>query len=152
MFPSLAYFNLLYQPVFQASLAISRQYAVRPSWDRLVGFLFAEESFGLEILGVDGVVDGRRQRLSESGQRMPTVEFHDATMGYLGVSNGDANPDSEGFENTTDETKLLKTTSTSPSLRIGDLQIPQGRLTTVIGLPGPGRAPYFFPSWENYST
>lgn len=44
VFPALAYFNLLSQPVFFASLAVTRQSAVLPSVKRIKALLAAEES------------------------------------------------------------------------------------------------------------
>lgn len=44
VFPSLAYFNLLSQPVFFASLAVTRQSAVLPSVKHIRALLAAEES------------------------------------------------------------------------------------------------------------
>lgn len=47
VFPALAYFNLLSQPVFFATLAVTRQSAVLPSVKRIKALLAAEESESL---------------------------------------------------------------------------------------------------------
>lgn len=44
VFPCLAYFQMLYQPVTLASLAFSRQFSVRPSMERVHDLLNAQES------------------------------------------------------------------------------------------------------------
>ncbi|KAM0738275.1 hypothetical protein ACQRIT_006012 [Beauveria bassiana] len=44
VFPCLAYFQMLYQPVTLASLAFSRQFSMRPSLERVHDLLFARES------------------------------------------------------------------------------------------------------------
>ncbi|KAK4209940.1 P-loop containing nucleoside triphosphate hydrolase protein [Rhypophila decipiens] len=108
VFPSLAYFNLLSQPVFQASLALSRQFSVKPSLSRISNLLYADE--------------------------LEEIKFSPPEESGISVSYGQDKADEESY--------FLQDKSSPPScfgLRVGDLGIPSGRLTAVIGPTGSGK-------------
>lgn len=69
VFPALAYFNLLSQPVFFASLAVTRQAAVMPSVNRIRALLAAEES---------GIIT----QPASTNNTEAAVEFKDASFTY----------------------------------------------------------------------
>ncbi|KAK3321892.1 spermidine/putrescine import ATP-binding protein potA [Apodospora peruviana] len=154
VFPSLAYFNLLSQPVFQASLALSRQFSVKPSLTRISELLYAEELEGVDVS--PEVPDA----FARPGQVPAAVQFHNAIMAYPSDISArrsgrdgedeDTNESESGTkEKATEERHFLRdmdsVSSSSSSVhdgfgvRIGDLRIPKGRLTTVIGPTGSGK-------------
>lgn len=49
VFPVLTYMNMLYRPVSTASLAISRQFSVKPCWVRIKDFLYSAEQKPYEV-------------------------------------------------------------------------------------------------------
>jgi ATP-binding cassette subfamily C (CFTR/MRP) protein 10 len=68
VFPVLTYMNMLYQPVSTASLAISRQFSVRPCWIRIRDFLHSAEQKPYEV---DSSLD-----------EQTAIQFRDATFKY----------------------------------------------------------------------
>ncbi|KAM7211688.1 P-loop containing nucleoside triphosphate hydrolase protein [Rhypophila decipiens] len=161
VFPSLAYFNLLSQPVFQASLALSRQFSVKPSLTRISKLLYADE---LESVPVSSPEEDNFDAFERPGQTPAAVRFHNATMAYLsdvstltnslatrGSEDEDTVVASDSSSMDMDKTRPeeegyflqdMDAISSSPSafgLRIGDLRIPKGQLTAVIGPTGSGK-------------
>ncbi|KAJ9137445.1 Spermidine/putrescine import ATP-binding protein potA [Pleurostoma richardsiae] len=110
VFPALAYFNMLYQPVFAASLAITRQFAVWPSLTRIRMFMLAEES---------------APTLQNSFHREP-FDSSDAAVIFDNASF--ANPSYAD-----DPERAWK-------LYVGNLIIPRGKLTVVVGATGSGKS------------
>ncbi|KAM7190125.1 P-loop containing nucleoside triphosphate hydrolase protein [Naviculisporaceae sp. PSN 640] len=145
VFPSLAYFNLLSQPVFQASLALSRQYSVRPSLDRISKLLYAEEVKTKRLSHSDDRFDA----FARPDQVPAAVQFQNTTMVYPSDitsldQTGHCEDEDTGTENPEkEESHFLKDFSSQSAagagLRIGDLAIPKGRLTAVIGPTGSGK-------------
>lgn len=69
LFPALAYFNLLGQPVYFASLAVTRQAAVIPSVKRIMSLMAAEETQPIAPS-------------SSPGGTEAAIEFKDASFAY----------------------------------------------------------------------
>jgi len=82
VFPALAYFNLLYGPLFTASLAISRQFSTWPSWVRIRELLHAEES-ELHI-----------SQAAEEDDGEAAIRFEDARFIYAKSYSDDETPSS----------------------------------------------------------
>ncbi|KAJ6785291.1 hypothetical protein PWT90_01091 [Aphanocladium album] len=102
VFPCLAYFQLLFRPVTLASLALSRQFSVKPSLGRVRGLLTASES---------------RINISDCRNESPTaIAFDEAVFEW--PREGDSTP---------------------TSLNVGNLNIPRGKTSLVIGPNGSGK-------------
>lgn len=104
VFPCLAYFQLLHQPVTLASLALSRQFSVNPSLRRIQDFLTAPES-------CSNAADDAR--IDES---TAAISFQSASFQW--PSEDDC---------------------TIVTLDVGNLDIPHGRISAVIGSNGSGK-------------
>ncbi|KAM7212847.1 hypothetical protein V8F06_011745, partial [Rhypophila decipiens] len=150
VFPSLAYFNLLSQPVFQASLALSRQFSVKPSLSRISNLLYADELERIQFSPPEETFDA----FERPGQFPAAVMFHNATVAYPSHHGNQDSQDedtivaSDSASMDVDKTKadeesyFLQDMSSAPSgfgLRVGDLGIPSGRLTAIIGPTGSGK-------------
>ncbi|KAM7198968.1 multidrug resistance-associated protein 4 [Rhypophila sp. PSN 637] len=143
VFPSLAYFNLLSQPVFQASVALSRQFSVKPSLLRISKLLYEDEQEAVHVPPPEETSDA----FERPGQVPAAVRFHNATMAYpYDVSlhtTGSASRDSEDEDTiVASDSGSLDAASISPSgfgLGVGDLRIPKGQLTSVSGPTGSGK-------------
>jgi ABC-type multidrug transport system fused ATPase/permease subunit len=74
VFPSLAYFGMLHQPVSQTSMAISRQFSILPCLFRLKNLITAEETTALPLLPAE--------------DSPAAIQFADASFLYPGCSSG----------------------------------------------------------------
>lgn len=109
VFPTLAYLNMLHQPISKTSLAISRQFSIKPSWTRVSSLIQACS------------VSSRGDKVDPSDLEGLAVRFQKSSFGYPMKQ---AEDESSGG--------LL--------LEIGDLNIPQGQLTLIIGPTGSGKS------------
>lgn len=84
VFPCLAYFQMLYQPVFLASLAISRQFSGKPTFKRIRDLLNANESMSLE--GNSDILDASTSALTfqSSAFEWPSTDESEALVMNIG--------------------------------------------------------------------
>jgi ABC-type multidrug transport system fused ATPase/permease subunit len=86
VFPALAYFNMLYAPVSQASLAFSRQYATWPSAVRI-----------LKLMRADEVDSEESTKIPPGDLGKDSITFKDASFVYPGKS-GDNSTNSTALQ------------------------------------------------------
>lgn len=103
--PCLAYFQMLYQRVFLASLAISRQFSGNPTFKRIPDLLNANGSIALQVNSDVGDASSSTLTFQSSAFEWPS----------------------------TGESEAL-------TLDVGDLEVPKGKLTTIVGPNGAGKS------------
>ncbi|KAI6330798.1 hypothetical protein MCOR29_001742 [Pyricularia oryzae] len=149
VFPALAYFNLLYQPVFSASLALSRQFSVRPSLARIAELLGSDEFDDLQATNeIPSPSPPELADLSDTKQDKPiaAVKFTNATFAFLGNNPEDATSapvsiDAENDRDTGEQSAfLLRDISRGSLFEVGHMSIPAQQLTLVIGPTGSGKS------------
>jgi len=113
VFPALAYFNMLYSPLFEAAQAIAGHFAVLPSLRRVQELMAAEETR----------LDSTSPSDADSPGLGVAVRFRDSQFSYL--------------KKYTDEDS---TTTSTFKLELGDLDIPKNELTVIIGPTGSGKS------------